>query len=77
MTVYPFIAINRDPRDFTAPNELRLNRSSKELGQILSWSAGPHACPAKELSIFVTVMMLDALAAKCDLRALKIYSLEF
>ncbi len=74
---YPFFCINRDPARFSSPDEFRLDRSREELMQVLSWSAGPHMCPAKDLSIVATVVMLDALAAKGDLRQLKIYSLEF
>ena len=74
---YPFVGINRDPQKFTAPEEFRLDRSREELSRVLSWSTGPHVCPAKDLSIIVTVVMLDALAAKYDLRELTIYNLEF
>lgn len=74
---YPFVCINRDARAFSAPDAFRLDRSREELGRVLSWSTGPHVCPAKDLSILVTVLMLDALAARQDLRTLKIYNLEF
>jgi cytochrome P450 len=75
---YPFVCINRDPRVFTTPEEFRLDRSPSESAQVLSWSAGPHACPAKDLSIVSSVLMLDTLAAaRGDLRRLKIFNLEF
>lgn len=74
---YPFVCINRDPACFSNPGEFRLDRSRDEFARVLSWSAGPHACPAKDLSILVTVLMLDALAARFDLRRLRILSLEF
>jgi hypothetical protein len=74
---YPFACINRDASRFTDPTAFRLDRSPSEVAAVLSWSAGPHACPAKDLSILSTVLMLDALAARFDLRELKIYNLEF
>lgn len=74
---YPFVCINRDPTRFSNPDAFRLDRSREEFARVLSWSSGPHACPAKDLSILVTVLMLDALAARFDLRRLKILSLEF
>ena len=74
---YPFLCINRDPRRFERPTEFRLDRSREEYGRVLSWSAGPHVCPAKDLSILATVMMLDALAARGDLRTTPIMNLEF
>ncbi len=74
---YPFVCINRDASQFTGPAAFRLDRPMTEVAAVLSWSAGPHACPAKDLSILSTVLMLDALAARFDLRELKIYSLEF
>ena len=75
---YPFVCINRDPRVFATPDEFRLDRSPAESAQVLSWSAGPHVCPAKDLSIVSSVLMLDTLAAaRGDLRRLKIFNLEF
>ncbi len=74
---YPFICINRDPSRFTDPAAFRLDRPPSEVAAVLSWSAGPHACPAKDLSILTTMLMLDALSARFDLRELMIYNLEF
>ena len=74
---YPFVCINRDPTQFTDPNAFRLDRPREELERVLSWSTGPHVCPARDLSILVTVLMLDALAARFDLRTLRIFNLEF
>ena len=75
---YPFVCINRDPKVFSQPDAFRLDRPPAEAAQVLSWSAGPHACPAKDLSIVSSVLMLDTLAAaKGDLRRLKIFNLEF
>jgi hypothetical protein len=74
---YPFVCINRDSSKFSDPGVFRLDRPPDEVAAVLSWSAGPHACPAKDLSILSTVLMLDALAARFDLRELKIYNLEF
>lgn len=74
---YPFACINRDPHVFTTPDEFRLDRGREEMQQVLSWSAGPHMCPAKDLSILVTILMLDTLASRFDLRTLKIFSPEF
>jgi hypothetical protein len=75
---YPFVCINRDPRVFSNPDEFRLDRPPAESAQVLSWSAGPHVCPAKDLSIVSSVLMLDTLAAvRGDLRRLRIFNLEF
>jgi hypothetical protein len=74
---YPFICINRDPTKFTDPDELKIDRPREEVERSLSWSAGPHVCPAKDLSILVTVMMLDTLAERFDIRTLRIPSPEF
>ena len=74
---YPFVCINRDPRQFADPSTFRINRPREEFERVLSWSTGPHVCPAKDLSILVTVLMLDALAARFDLRKLRIFNLEF
>ncbi len=73
---YPFVAINRDPAVFSAPDEFRLDRPQKELDAVLSWSTGFHACPVKELSIMVTVLQLDALAEQADLRSLDFFNIE-
>jgi hypothetical protein len=74
---YPFACINRDASQFTESAAFRLDRPPAEVAAVLSWSAGPHACPARDLSILSTVLMLDALASRFDLRGLKIYNLEF
>ena len=74
---YPFVCINRDPRRFTDPTRFRLDRPPEEVARVLSWSTGPHACPAKELSILATVVMLDSLAGRFDLRRLRIVNPEF
>lgn len=74
---YPFVCINSDPRRFPFPDRFKLDRSRAEYERILSWSTGPHVCPAKDLSILATVIMLDALAERCDLRQLEIANLEF
>ena len=74
---YPFVCINRDPTKFSDPEEFRLNRPSIELKRVLSWSAGPHVCPAKDLSIQLTILMLDQLATRYDLRRLHIPNPEF
>lgn len=74
---YPFGCINRDPRAFEEPESFRINRPAAEAERVLSWSAGPHACPAKDLSIVASVVMLDVLSAHADLRKLRIFNLEF
>jgi hypothetical protein len=75
---YPFVCINRDPKIFSEPEKFRIDRSPAEGAQVLSWSTGPHVCPAKDLSIVSSVLMLDTLtAARGDLRRLKIFNLEF
>jgi hypothetical protein len=74
---YPFVCIHRNPRIFPDPEALRLDRPPSELTQILSWSKGPHACPARDLSVMITVLMLDSLAgAEGDLRQTKIVNFE-
>lgn len=74
---YPFVCVNRDPRAFETPEQFRIHRSREEMARVMSWSAGPHVCPAKDLSILATVLMLDALAARFDLRQLDISNPEF
>jgi hypothetical protein len=75
---YPFVCINRDERVFAQPKAFRIDRPPAEAAQVLSWSAGPHMCPAKDLSIVSSVVMLDTLAAaRGDLRKLRIFNLEF
>lgn len=75
--VYPFICSNRDPRAFRDPDRIVLDRAPEEYDRVLSWSKGPHSCPAKEMSIVVTVVMLDALASRFPLDQLKIWNLTF
>jgi cytochrome P450 len=75
--VYPFICSNRDPRVFRDPDRIVLDRAPEEYDRVLSWSKGPHSCPAKEMSIVVTVVMLDALASRFPLDQLKIRNLTF
>ncbi|MES2663971.1 MAG: cytochrome P450 [Pseudomonadota bacterium] len=74
---YPFICSNQDKDFFTKPNEFNIHRSEKEYEGILSWSKGPHDCPAKELSILVTQIMVDTIAQKHDLRAITILNPAF
>lgn len=74
---YPFVCTNRDPAVFAHPEEFRLDRPMAEIEQILSWSRGPHGCPAKHISVAATVLMLDTLANSAgDLRKLKIANVE-
>jgi hypothetical protein len=74
---YPFVSINRDPSTFSEPEKFRLDRSDAEVAEILSWSRGEHVCPARDISINVTVIMLDALQeAAGDLRRLDIDNIE-
>lgn len=74
---YPFVIINRDPKAFSEPSRFSFHRPPEELARILSWSVGPHVCPAKDLSIQVAKTMLDALSARFDLRRLRIFAVEF
>lgn len=68
--VYPFICINKDESAFTCPHQMSLNRSKEDYDKVLSWSIGPHACPAKNLSILITMVMLDTLAQKMPLESI-------
>ena len=74
---YPFACINRDPSQFESAEEFRIHRTRDEVERVMSWSAGPHVCPAKDLSIHSIVMMLDTLAERYDLKRLKIFNPEF
>jgi cytochrome P450 len=74
---YPFACINRDPTQFEDCEKLKINRSREESERVLSWSVGPHVCPAKDLSVLSIVMMLDALAENFTLSELKIFNPEF
>ncbi len=75
---YPFWCINRDPDRFADPERFSLGRPMQELQAVLSWSAGRHVCPAKDLSIVSIVVMLDTLARREDLRKISVeWNLEF
>lgn len=75
---YPFVCINRDPSVFSDPASFKLDRSNEEIAAILSWSKGTHACPARDLSVLTTVLMLDTLSeAVGDLRTHTISNVEF
>ncbi len=71
---YPLICTNQDKNNFKSPNTLNIDRPEEELQKVMSWSTGPHRCPAKELSILITVLMLDTLSLKFNLRKLKIFN---
>lgn len=74
---YPFVSINRDPSVFDVPDSFRLDRSPEQVANVLSWSTGKHVCPARDISIAVTVLFLDTLLeANGDLRTLKIDNIE-
>ncbi len=74
---YPFVSVNRDPTVFDEPERFRLDRSPEQISNILSWSVGKHACPARDISIAVTVLFLDTLQeASGDLRKLDIDNIE-
>ena len=75
--VYPFICSNRDESTFDEPKTMKLDRPAEEYERVLSWSKGPHACPGKEISIDVTLVMLDELARHHDLSRLKIFNPTF
>lgn len=68
---YSIICANRDPAVFSAPTEMKLDRPCAETDAVLSWSTGPHDCPAKELSMVVTHVMLDAMCETWTLKDLK------
>jgi len=74
---YPFVSINRDPTVFEEPERFRLDRRPEEVAAILSWSTGRHVCPARDISIAATVLMLDTLQdAHGDLRKAKLDNIE-
>jgi Cytochrome P450 len=75
--IYPFICSNSDPVIFPEPQKMKLDRPKDQYDAILSWSKGPHACPAKEMSILVTITMLDALSERYELSKLKIFNPQF
>ena len=74
---YPFVCSNRDPAVFSDPEAMDIGRTDEGREAILSWSKGPHACPAKDLSINVTVAMLDALSQQHELSTLRIFNPQF
>jgi cytochrome P450 len=74
---YPFVCANRDPSVFADPDAMDLGRSEESRDEILSWSKGPHACPAKDLSVHVTMAMLDVLSERFELSALRIVNPQF
>lgn len=71
---YPFICANRDPAHFTHPDQIDLDRDEEVYQKVLSWSKGPHACPARELSITVSGVLLDTLAERFSLSELHIFN---
>lgn len=71
---YPFVCAHRDTELFPDPEALRLDRPPSAYASVLSFSAGPHACPGKDMGLMVTVMMLDALSRHYDLETLEIFS---
>ena len=75
--VYPFVCAHADPKVFPNPHALDWNRPQEAYDDVLSWSKGPHSCPAKELSILVVIAMLDRLSERHDLSRLKIFSPMF
>ena len=62
--VYPFVCAHQDTGAFGCPHKMDIERPQEEYDKILSWSDGPHMCPAKEMSILVTMVMLDTLGSK-------------
>lgn len=69
--LYPLVCANTDETEFKCPHQFDLNRSVEEHSKILSWSKGPHACPAKGLSIEITLAMLESLQGKIPLSTIK------
>lgn len=72
---YPFVCCHRDPAAFKDPDRFDLQRPQEELDRNLAWSRGFHECPAKELSILVSQVMLDKLAERYDFKQLKIFQI--
>ncbi len=70
---YPFICCHRDPTAFKEPDRFDIHRPQEEFDKVLAWSKGFHECPAKELSILVSQIMLDKLAERYDFNTLKIF----
>jgi hypothetical protein len=74
---YPFVCSNRDPSVFRDPDAMDIGRTDEAHDAVLSWSEGPHSCPAKELSILVVVAMLDTLSERYELSTLRIFNPQF
>jgi cytochrome P450 len=74
---YPFVCSNRDPAVFTDPEAMDIGRTDEARDDVLSWSKGPHSCPAKDLTILVVVAMLDTLAERYELASLRIFNPQF
>ena len=74
---YPFVCANRDPRLFPNPEAMDLHRPLAAYNSVLSWSKGPHDCPAKELSIITAILLLDTLAERFRLSELCMFNPEF
>jgi hypothetical protein len=68
--IYPFACANTDTTEFKCPHKMDVERPKEEYDKVLSWSSGPHACPAKDLSILITMVMLDTLLEKESLESL-------
>lgn len=67
LIIYPLVCANTDESVFKCPYLMDLNRSQAEKDKVLSWSKGAHNCPAKDLSIEITVAMLESLQEKVSL----------
>jgi cytochrome P450 len=74
---YPFVCSNRDPAVFSDPDAMDIGRTDEARDEVLSWSKGPYACPAKEHSIHVVIAMLDTLAERYELSRLRIFNPQF
>lgn len=71
MVHYPLVCANTDDRKFKCPHQFDMNRSREEHDNVLSWSKGPHNCPVKDLSLQITLTMLDSLHKKTPLSMIK------
>jgi cytochrome P450 len=74
---YPFVCSNRDPTVFRDPEAMDIGRTDEARHAVLSWSKGPHSCPAKELSVLVVMAMLDTLSERYELSGLSIFNPQF
>ena len=63
-------AANKNKEVFECPHKIKLDRSEQAYDKVLSWSKGAHACPARNFSVLVTVVMLDALHSKSPLNTI-------